>query len=282
MPRNIQDLLLVFEVFDLLDVVDILLVALVIYGVLYLLRGTQAMQLLRGLLVIGVLIYLLSNQLELTAFNWLITSSLPAFLVAIPVVFQQEIRRGLERLGRTGFFLGGSASESDITRAINRVARAAQRLADLKLGALIVFERESGLQEIIETGVPVDSLISPELLVTLFYTNTPLHDGAVIVRGDRIVAAATVLPLAATLRDRRLGTRHRAAVGITETTDAIAVVVSEETGIISMAYNGRLIRHLDEGRLNRLLHAFYGPPQETGFWQWLLGRRHPRSLEEVK
>jgi diadenylate cyclase len=155
-------------------------------------------------------------------------------------------------------------------------------MSEQRLGALMVFERESGLQEVIETGVPIDSRISPELLVTLFYTNTPLHDGAVIIRGDRIMAAATVLPLAADLRDRRLGTRHRAAVGVTETTDAIAVVISEESGVISLAYNGRLIRHLDEGRLNRLLHAFYGPPQERGFWQWLRGRRRPGDPSEVR
>ncbi len=280
MPTSLADLLLTFEGFNLIDVVDILLVALVIYGVLYLLRGTQAIQLLRGIIILGGLIYLLSNQLELTAFNWLIRNSLPAFLIAIPVIFQQEIRRGLERLGRTGFFLGG-ASESEITRAINRVSRAAHRLSDQKLGALMVFERESGLQDLIETGVAVDARISPELLISIFFTNTPLHDGAVIIRGDRIVAAATVLPLAADLRDRRLGTRHRAAVGVTETTDAIAVVVSEETGVISLAYNGRLIRHLDESRLNRLLHAFYGPPQERGLRQRLLGRATPKVADEA-
>ncbi len=279
MPTRIQDLLLAFEGFNVFDLLDILLVALVIYGVLYLLRGTQAMQLLRGMLVLGVLIYLLTNQLELTAFNWLIRNTLPGFLVAIPVIFQQEIRRGLERLGRTGLFIAGSASEPGITRTINRVCRAAQRLSEMKLGALMVFERESGLQEIIETGVAVDSRVSPELLVTIFFTNTPLHDGAVLIRGERIIAAATVLPLAADLRDRRLGTRHRAAVGVTEATDAIVVVVSEETGIISLAYNGRLIRHLDEGRLNRLLHAFYGPLQGDGLRRWF--RRRPQNAEEV-
>jgi diadenylate cyclase len=282
MPTGLQDLLLIFSTFSLTDALDILLVALVIYGMLYLVRGTQAVQLLRGVIVLIIITFLLSSYLRLTAFNWLLRISLPGILVAIPVIFHPEIRRGLERLGRTGFFFQSSTSESEITRIINRVSRAAQRLSDLHLGALIVFERESGLQERIETGVPLDSRISPELLVTIFFTNTPLHDGAVIIRGDRIVAAAAVLPLASDLRDRRLGTRHRAAVGITESTDAIAVVVSEETGIISLAYNGRLIRHLDEGRLNRLLYAFYGPPKERGVRNWLLGRGRPASVEEVQ
>jgi diadenylate cyclase len=277
----LQDLLLTFSGFGLTDIVDILLVGAVIYGILYLVRGTQAVQLLRGVLVLVIFIIILSNQFELTAFSWLIRNSLPALFVAIPVIFQPEIRRGLERLGRTGIFFPGAASEPEVTRAINRVARAAQRLSDMQLGALIVFEREGGLQDMIDTGVPLDSRISTELLITIFFTNTPLHDGAVIIRGDRIVAAAAVLPLAADVRDRRLGTRHRAAVGITEQTDALAVVVSEETGIISLAYNGRLIRHLDEGRLNRLLHAFYGPPKQQSVRDWFLRRRGPATPEEV-
>ncbi|HEX8682377.1 MAG TPA: diadenylate cyclase CdaA [Ardenticatenaceae bacterium] len=281
MLSALQELLLTFSGFSLTDVIDILLVALVIYGMLYLVRGTQAVQLLRGVMVLVIFIIILSNQFELTAFSWLIRNSLPALFVAIPVIFQPEIRRGLERLGRTGLFFQGAASEPEVTRAINRVSRAAQRLSDMKLGALVVFERESGLQEVIETGVPIDSRISTELLITIFFTNTPLHDGAVIIRGDRIIAAAAVLPLAADVRDRRLGTRHRAAVGITEATDALAVVVSEETGIISLAYNGRLIRHLDEGRLNRLLHAFYGPPKQQSVRDWIFRRRRPAGPEEV-
>lgn len=279
MPTSLQDLLLTFSTFSYTDAIDILLVASVIYAMLYLVRGTQAVQLLRGVMVLVILIVVLSDRFNLTAFGWLIQNSLPGLFVAIPVVFQPEIRRGLERLGRTGLFFPSTTSESDIARTINYVCRAAQRLAEMRDGALIVFERESGLQELVDSGVALDSRVSPELLVTIFYKSTPLHDGAVIIRGDRIVSAAVVLPLAADLRDKRLGTRHRAAVGVTEVTDAIAVVVSEETGTISLAYNGRLLRHLDEGRLNRLLHAFYGPPAERGLRAWLLGRRPP-VLEE--
>ena len=245
---------------------------------LYLVRGTQAVQLLRGTILLVFIISLLSAYLKLTAFNWLIRNALPALFVAVPVIFQQEIRRGLERLGRTSLFFNYGTSESELTRTINRVCRAAQRLSDAKLGALMVFERDSGLQEIIESGVLIDSRVSTELLVTIFYTNTPLHDGAVIIRNDRIVAAATVLPLAADVGDRRLGTRHRAAVGVTEVSDAIVIVVSEETGIISLAYNGRLIRKLNEGRLNRLLHAFYGPEAKSSVRGWLGGT--PSTVEE--
>lgn len=279
MPTSLQDLLLTFSTFSYTDAIDILLVAFVIYTMLYLVRGTQAVQLLRGVMVLVILIVVLSDRFNLTAFGWLIQNSLPGLFVAIPVVFQPEIRRGLERLGRTGLFFANSTSESDIARTINYVCRAAQRLAEMRDGALIVFERESGLQELVDSGVLLDSRVSPELLVTIFYKSTPLHDGAIIIRGERIVSAAVVLPLAADLRDKRLGTRHRAAVGVTEATDAIAVVVSEETGTISLAYNGRLLRHLDEGRLNRLLHAFYGPAPERGLRGWLMGRR-PTVLEE--
>ncbi|MBA3534360.1 MAG: TIGR00159 family protein [Ardenticatenales bacterium] len=277
MSSALEDILLSFSTFQPSDAIDILLVTLVIYGVLYFVRGTQAVQLLRGVMVLVVTIIFLSTYFKLTAFNWLIRNSLPGLFVAIPVIFQPEIRRGLERLGRTSLFFQGNVPEPEITRTINRVCRAAQRLSDTRLGALIVFERESGLQDIINTGVLIDSLVTPELLLTIFFTNTPLHDGAVIIRANRIMAAASVLPLAADLRDRRLGTRHRAAVGVTDSTDAIVVVVSEETGTISLAYNGRLIRHLDEGRLNRLLHAFYGPQKPGGIRHWLM--RHTVTPE---
>jgi diadenylate cyclase len=273
MPNSLQELWLIFSTFNASDAIDIALVALVFYLFLYLVRGTQAVNLLRGIMVLIFIIFIVSNRFNLTAFSWLIANSLPALLIAIPVIFQPELRRGLERLGRTGLFLTGTTSQSALTRTINQVCRAAERLSDMDHGALMVFEREVGLQELVDTGVGVDAVISPELLVTIFYKSTPLHDGAVIIRDGRIAAAAAVLPLASDLRDRNLGTRHRAAVGVTETSDAIAVVVSEETGVISIAVNGRLIRNLDEGQLNRLLHAFYNPQQEQrSFWDRLLGR----------
>lgn len=279
---SFEDLFLPFTQFGWTDIVDILLVTAFIYAVLYLVKGTQAVQLLRGIVVLAILFFFLAQFLRLTAFRWLIANTIPVLLISIPVIFQPEIRRGLERLGRTGLLFGRSTPEETLTRVINHVCRASQRLSERRHGALIVFERETGLQEIIDTGVAIDGLVSPEILTTIFYPNTALHDGAVIIRGERIVAAAAVLPLASDLRDRRLGTRHRAAVGVTEISDAIAVVVSEETGIISLAYNGRIIRHLDEGRLNRLLHAFYGPPPRVGFRQWFhRGRQEPQQQEAL-
>lgn len=280
MPNTFQDLILTLTTFDYFDLIDILLVGLIIYGVLYLMRGTQAVQLLRGMIFLVIIVAILSDQFQLTAFSWLIQVMVPALLVAIPVIFQPEIRRGLERLGRTGLFLRGYASESELTRTINKVCRACKRLSEMRDGALIVFERDASLQELINTGVIVDSEVSPQMLLTIFYKSTPLHDGALIIRENRIAAATVVLPLTSDLRDHRLGTRHRAAVGVTESTDAIVVVVSEETGTISLAYNGRLIRYLDEGRLNRLLHAFYGPSKEGGIRGWWL-RVRPDDPSEV-
>lgn len=282
MPTSLQELWLIFSTFNAADALDIALVALVFYLFLYLVRGTQAINLLRGILVLIVLIFIVSNRFNLTAFSWLISNSLPALLIAIPVVFQPELRRGLERLGRTWLFWNTPASQSTLTRTINQVCRAAERLSNMDHGALIVFEREVGLQEIVDTGVSIEAAVSPELLVTIFYKSTPLHDGAVVIRDGRIAAAAAVLPLARDLRDRNLGTRHRAAVGITESTDAIAVVVSEETGVISIAVNGRLIRNLDEGQLNRLLHAFYNPQQEQrSFLDRMLGRNPPKPKRDI-
>ncbi|HYN87412.1 MAG TPA: diadenylate cyclase CdaA [Ardenticatenaceae bacterium] len=276
-----RDLWLTFTQFGWTSVLDILLVALVIYAVLYLVRDTQAVQLLRGLLVLALLVFFLTQILSLTAFSWLIRNAIPALLIAVPVIFQPEIRRGLERLGRTGFLFGRSTPEGTMTRVITHVCRAAQRLSERRYGALIVFERDVSLQEIVNTGVTLDAVVSPELLTTIFFRNTTLHDGAVIIRGERIVAAAAVLPLASDLNDRRLGTRHRAAIGVTTSTDALAVVVSEETGTISLTYNGRIIRHLDEERLNRLLHAFYGPQSQPGFRQWWRRRQGEPATQET-
>lgn len=281
MPTSLQELRIIFSTFQYTDLIDIILVALVFYTFLYLVRGTQAVQLLRGLMVLIVFIVFLSNRFNLTAFSWLIQNSLPVLLVAVPVIFQPELRRGLERLGRTGLFWNNGNNAAPMTRTINHVGRAVERLAEMRHGALIVFERESGLQELIDTGVKIDSRVSAELLVTIFYKSTPLHDGAVILRDGRLEAAAVVLPLAAEIRDKRLGTRHRAAVGVTETTDAIAVVVSEETSTISIAHGGRLIRNLDEGQLYRILHAFYRPPQEKGIRGLLFGNNTPALPEEV-
>lgn len=258
--NSLQDILLTFtRLDDPVALIDILLVTALIYGLLYLMRGTPAVQLARGIIVLFIGLYFLISVLPLPAFRWVVTQSIPVLLIAVPVIFQPEIRRGLERLGRTRFLFDWSAVQSDMTRAVQQVARAAKRLSERRHGALIVFERSTGLQELIETGIEIDSSVNTELLLTIFYPKTALHDGAVIIREDRIMAAACVLPLAGEVPDQRMGTRHRAALGVTQQSDALVVVVSEETGVISLAYSGRIIRNLDEGRLTRLLLAFYEP-----------------------
>jgi len=242
---------------DLRNLVDIMLVASIIYGLLVMVQGTQAVQLLRGVILLALAASLFGRIADLTAFNWLLRSAGQALLVVVAIVLQPELRRALDRLGRAGGInLWSGGREIQLDRVISEVASACRRLSERRHGALIVIERETGLQDHIDTGVIIDAAVVDQLLQTIFYPNTALHDGAVIIRGDHIVAAGCVLPLAETIvSDTHLGTRHRAAVGITEQTDAIAVVVSEETGIISLARNGRIVRHLDERRLTTLLQA---------------------------
>ena len=240
------------------SIVDVLLVALIFYGILRLFQGTQAVSLLRGILVVALVATIAASRL--TAFNWLVRAMLPMILVAIPVIFQPELRRALERLGRTGMIIGRTGRENVAQQVIFETVIAVESLAHERTGALIVMEGETGLEEYIETGERVDAKVSARLLTTIFFPGTPLHDGAVIVRGDQIVAAGCVLPLTArTLADSSLGTRHRAAAGITEQNDALAIVVSEETGIISVARNGRIVRRLDGQRLRRVIEGFYRP-----------------------
>lgn len=244
--------------FQLRDLVDILIVTAIFWGLLFLVRGTRAMALMRGVLLLAIAVVLASNFFSLTAFNWLIRNTLPALLVAVPVIFQPELRRALERLGRGGGLISLPSAEAEGIKASRHIAAAAQLLSERKHGALIVLERETGLQEYVDTGVPIDGEVSAELLLTIFQPNTALHDGAAIIRGDRIVAAACIMPLAETSRVRRgLGLRHRAAVGITEQSDALATIVSEETGTISLARYGRLVSNLDEPRLRELLRSSY-------------------------
>lgn len=263
-----SDILYVFTRLNLLNAIDILLVALIFYGLFRLMQGTQAVQLLRGVIIVVLLTILITSVLKLTAFSWLIRNSLSALLVAIPVIFQPELRRALERVGRAGFSTNRQESTSD--RVIEQVCQACQRLAERRHGALIVLERETGLQEYIDTGTRIGAKVSAELLLTIFFPNTALHDGAVIIREDEIVAAGCVLPLAGDIMpDRQLGLRHRAAVGVTKETDAISIVVSEETGIISITHNGRMIRRLDVKRLGKILKAFHKPQLQMALPHWL-------------
>ncbi len=246
------------------SVLDILLVALIFYGLFRLFQGTQAVALLRGVLVITLVFTLAASRL--TAFGWLLRTALPMILVAVPVIFQPELRRALERLGRSAPFLAGRSNRETAAQVvIHEVMLAVESLAREKTGALIILEGDTGLEDHIESGERLDAAVSARLLETIFYPGTSLHDGAVIVRNDRIIAAACVLPLTnRDLADSSLGTRHRAAVGITEQNDALAIVVSEETGIISVARGGRLARRLDGQRLRTILLAFHRPRRLLG------------------
>jgi diadenylate cyclase len=252
----------------IIDVIDILLVTAVIYSVLLLIRGTRAVQVLRGLIVIATIIFLLARIFELRAFSWLVDNSLPALLVAVPVIFQPELRRALEQLGLFGRYFRFFQRE-EVNPVVSALKDAALRLSQRRHGALVVFEQDTGLQEYIDTGILLNANPTPELLLTIFNKNTELHDGAVIVRNNKLIAAACVLPLStSSLSDRQMGLRHRAALGISEVSDAVAVIVSEETGQVSIAHNGRILRRQDITRLDAILHAFLQKPQ-----QQVLGKR---------
>lgn len=278
-----NELAALFQHLDGASVLDIALVAAIFFAVLYLMRGTQAEPLLRGVIILMVIVAVLGNVLTLPAFSWLFQRAIPALLIAIPVVFQPELRRALERIGRAGQLITAPVRHVvGIDQTITAIAQACQRLADRKHGALIVLERATGLQSYADTGVPIDSVITSELLQTIFFRNSALHDGAVIVRDNRVLAAACILPLTTSfMSDRRMGLRHRAAIGVTEATDAIAVVVSEEHGTISIAHNGRIIRRLDAQRLETVLRAFYQLDRRPTPPRWVLRLRRVLGLRAI-
>lgn len=247
------------------DILDILLVAFLFFWVFYAIRGTRAVPLVRGITALLISLAVLTRVVELRAFSWLVEQLLPAILIGIPVLFQPELRRALEQLGRGRVLIVSERDAEKIARTIESTVAASEQMADRSVGALIVFERNTGLQEYVETGIPLDADVTVELLLTIFDHHTILHDGAVIIRDGRVAAAACVMPLtAAFLADRELGLRHRAAIGITEDADAVAVVVSEERGSISLTHSGRIIRDIDTKRLESILRAFLIPRQRKG------------------
>jgi diadenylate cyclase len=257
--------------FNAAAILDILVVATIIFGTSLLLRGTQAVALLRGVLILFVVVGVTATVFPLVGFRWLLGNLVTAAAVAIPVIFQPELRRALERLGRAGFVFSSRNTQAALRmKIIDDVCAAAARLSERRQGALIVLERETALQEYIDTGVILESEVSPQLLLTIFWPKTELHDGAAILRNGKIAAAACVLPLSSgrNLADRKMGTRHRAALGISEVSDAVCVVVSEETGQISVANGGRMIRRLDATRLRTILAAFYGEAQQAARMPW--------------
>lgn len=253
-------------------VVDVGVVAYVIYRGLLLIRGTRAGQVAKGLAVL-VIVAFLSDRLGLTTINWILDQLGLVIMVALPVVFQPELRRALAYLGRGNIFARSFSllGVEDVSRLIKELVRTVGVLAKNRTGALIVLERETRLNDYIETGIKIDGVVSAEFLVNIFMPRTPLHDGAAIIRGDRVVAAGCFLPLTdSPYLSRQLGTRHRAALGISEVSDAVAVVVSEETGTISVAEGGKLTRYLEEKNLQQILEDLLLPAEErtNHFWPW--------------
>jgi len=234
-----------------LDLMDILIVAFLIYQLLQFIRGTHAVQMALGALVL-VLLYWLSQLLHLETVNWLLRTFMPYLVFGIIVVFQSEIRKVLAQLGKTP--LPGVFGSPRTEEVIDEVVLAGTTLAAQRTGAIVVVERDMGLRSYIETGIALDAYVTYDLLISIFNPGTPLHDGAVIIQGNRVAAAACFLPLTVNPQlSRELGSRHRAAIGVTEDTDALAVVVSEETGVISLVVGGRIRRELDGASLKSAL-----------------------------
>ncbi len=240
--------------------VDITIVALLFFTISLSLRGRQAATLLRGILILFVGLFVVATILRLQALNWLLNNAVTALLVAVPLIFQNELRSLFERIGRGRWLSFSNASDDVLDDVIDEIVKATEKLSERRHGALIVLQRHSSLDEFASTGIQIAGQVRSELLLTIFWPKTELHDGAVIInRQGVLVSAAAVLPLTASrnLPTPKMGTRHRAGVGITEVTDAVCVIVSEETGRVSLAQNGQLIMRLESERLRGLLRAAY-------------------------
>ncbi|MCK0473766.1 diadenylate cyclase CdaA [Halalkalibacter sp. APA_J-10(15)] len=254
------------------QIVDILLVTFVIYKLIMLIRGTKAVQLLKGITVI-LLVWFLSRFFGLRTLEFIMNQTVIYGLLAIIIIFQPELRRALEQLGRGRFFSSRIIPEHDATKqSIDAIVKATVYMAKRRIGALISIERETGMNDYVETGIKMNAHLSSELLINTFIPNTPLHDGAVVLKGDSILAAACYLPLSENpFISKELGTRHRAALGVSEVTDCITIIVSEETGSISLTKNGELHRDIDEPQLRELLEQELleeGKPTTASRWQW--------------
>ena len=260
----------VFHRPTLTDIVDILLVAFILYKLLMLTRETRASAVLKGLVMLIVAAWV-SDLLGLTALNWVLLNVVNNGAVVLVILFQPELRKALEQIGKGALRTASPGADLEENEAVVReITNCLLTLSRRRVGALIVIEQQIGLKDITETGTSLNSQISAALLENIFEPNTPLHDGAVVIRGTRILAAACILSLSEGKGiSRELGTRHRAALGITETTDAISLIVSEETGIISMARNGRLTRHLDRAGVEEVLTGLYCQ-KEAGLWATLM------------
>jgi diadenylate cyclase len=240
------------------DVLDILIVAAILYKVYEMLQDTRAITLVKGLIVL-MIVTLVAGLLELHVISWLLQKTVTLLFVALPIVFQPELRRALERLGQ-GRFLGLDPylDVEEANTLTNEIDKAVFNMADKKIGALLVIEKNVGINEIIDTGIKIEGLITTEFLMNVFIPNTPLHDGAAVVRGKRLVAAGCYLPLTENRSlSSELGTRHRAAIGLSEQCDAVIIIVSEETGVVSVAENGRIERYMTHDSLRQRIRPLF-------------------------
>ena len=255
------------------DIIDILVIAVIIYKILDFLRETRAEQLIKGIAILLVLTEV-SKWMQLYTVNYLLSNFLTVGAFAIIVVFQPELRRGLEHLGRSRIFPKNilDLQKTDASDTVEAITSAVASLARQKIGAIIVIERSVGLKDLIETGTTIEGLVTPELLINIFIPNTPLHDGAVIIRHNKVVAAGCFLPLSDNMTiNKEMGTRHRAALGISEKSDSLSIVVSEETGVISIAEAAQISRYLDvetlEGILKRIYYTEEEPENLMSLWR---------------
>ena len=274
-----------FEHPDWHNIVDVAILAVLIYNVIKLVIHTRSNSLFKGIAMVLVMAWL-SSVLRFSAVSWLLNQIISMGLLVLVILFQPEFRRGLDQLGRSKlmrrvFGVNGQTPEQvQVERPVTEIVRAMTDMSRKRIGALIVIERVTGLGDVIETGTRVDAEISAPLIENIFEPNTPLHDGAMIIRNRRINAAACILPLSEDPSiSRDLGTRHRAAIGITETTDAVSLIVSEETGIISMAREGKLTRHLDARSLSILLTELFTPDRTMYSWLGTLRREGQEDAE---
>lgn len=249
----------------LTDILDIAIVAFMVYKVLGFIRETRAEQLAKGLLVL-VVVTLLSDIFHLYTLHWILSNVMTVGLLALVVLFQPELRRALEKLGRSKFInITGDVDKEEAKRIVAGISKAVESMSASRTGALMVIERETSLNDIVETGTVIDAAISSEMIGNVFYEGAPLHDGAVIIRGGRLYAAGCVLPLTQNKKlGKELGTRHRAGIGITEASDALVIIVSEETGVISLAENGELTRFVDVKKIEKTLLGLYLQEEQKG------------------
>ena len=254
-----------------LDIFDIIIVAAILYKFYLMIQDTRAITLVKGLMVI-VALTIICGQLNLHVMTWLLQKSSDWLLIALPILFQPELRRALEHLGQGKFFKDSVAllDKKEAEAVVEEIVKTAKKLSQTKTGALMVIEREMKLNDISVTGIHIDGIISSEFLLNVFIVNTPLHDGAAIIRGNRLISAACVLPLTENHElSTELGTRHRAAIGLSEQCDALIVVVSEETGTISVAESGRLMRHFDEKTLAAKIRPAFAEKDSRFFNKFL-------------